>query len=210
MSFFAGRFSLGLRSLGFRLFCRRLWLRLLRFLSGLRRWRGRWLRLRFRAGLHRSRRRTRRRGVLRGVLRRSRRCRRLSLLAELRRLCPKENRGDGRSRQCAQSENGGQIHTHVKLDATKHSSGLPPNSSFRCVILALPLSQNSCDFHNPSGASFSSLLPAKYSSGTGPEAGAGGKSCPLPAPTRNQPIRSAIAESDKSAPARFRSLLSWW
>ena len=62
----------------------------------------------------------------------------------------------------------------------------------------------------PPAASFASLLPAGHSSGTGPAAGAGERLCPALIPIRNQPIRSAIAESDRSAPTRSRCLLSWW
>ena len=124
----AGRF---LRCLGFRLLRSRPRLGLLRFRSGLwfRFWRRRRLRLRFRAWLRWPGCWTGRRCILRRIILRRvtlrwflgragrrRILRWLRLLIELRRLRLRE-RSEGRSRQRAKSENDGQIHAHVKLDA---------------------------------------------------------------------------------------------
>jgi hypothetical protein len=156
------------------------------------------------------RRRTILRGILRGV---GWRCsRRLSLLADFRRSCPRHDHRDGGSRQRTQSENGGQIHTHTKLDATNQSPLVTWNSSFRSMVPDLP----GCRIHptltlsaTASDASLALPLPAKCSIGTGPAAGGDETSSLLPIPTRNQPSRSAIAESGRSEPGRFQSLLSW-
>lgn len=213
--FLAGCF-LRCRCSGFRLLRSRPGLFLLRLWSGLwRRFhlrRGRRLGLRSGAGLRRLSRWTSRRRILRGVLGgagwRCFRCR-LGLLVELRKLCQKRAPRDGRSRQRTKSEDDGQIQAHVKLDAATTGQAYPefylpgwgPGCSLARILATFTVCQRS---------SFALRLPAGHSSETAPGAGAAERSCPHPQPIRSPLIRSATAESDKSAPARSRSLLSWW
>ena len=163
--------------------------------------------LRFRASLRRW---TRRRTILRGILWGTgwRRNRRLSVLAELWILRGPHTPRNRRSRQSTKPENSGQMPAHVKLDAANLPSGLPGILSSSAIFVSA--ARNSLDFHGSPCPMFESPLPAECSNEKGPGADAGERSCPLPARTRSQPIRSAIAESDKSVPTRFRFLLSWW